>query len=136
MSGSDSDPNKIQVCILVVDDDEMTRRFLSHILTQQNYEVETAVDGTEALQKVLQKRYSLVLLDIEMPGSDGLEVLRKIREKYDKYQLPVIMVTANDRSTEIVLALDLGASDYVTKPLDVPVLFARMRAHIATSRGE
>ncbi len=136
MSDTAVKKNEKVIKILVVDDDEMTRHFLSHVLAQQGYEVQTAVGGREAVEKLKEHAYALVLLDIEMPWFDGLEVLRHIREHHSKATLPIIMVTASDKSSEIILALDMGANDYVTKPLDVPVLFARMRAHLATSRGE
>lgn len=120
--------------ILVVDDDEMTRHFLSHILAQQGFMPETAMDGSQAVALMQEKSFDIVLLDIEMPVMNGLETLKKIRQRFPKKDLPVLMVTANDQSSEIVLALDMGANDYVLKPLDVPVLFARIRAHLETVR--
>ena len=116
--------------ILIVDDDEMTRHFLSHILVQQGFVPECAADGAEALKLIKAQNFDMVLLDIEMPVMDGLKALENIRKTYLKKDLPVLMVTANDQSSEIVLALDMGANDYVVKPLDVPVLFARIRAHL------
>jgi DNA-binding response OmpR family regulator len=120
--------------ILVVDDDEMTRHFLSHILAQQGFLLETAADGEQALTLLKEKAFDIILLDIEMPGLNGLETLKRIRKNYLKKDLPVLMVTANDQSTEIIQAFDLGANDYVVKPLDVPVLFARIRAHLESVR--
>jgi len=120
--------------ILVVDDDEMTRHFLSHILAQQGFLLETAPDGEQALTLLREKAFDIILLDIEMPGLNGLETLKRIRKDYLKKDLPVLMVTANDQSTEIIQAFDMGANDYVVKPLDVPVLFARIRAHLESVR--
>ena len=120
--------------ILVVDDDEMTRHFLSHILAQQGFLLESAADGEQALAFLKEKTFDIILLDIEMPGLNGLETLKQIRKTYLKKDLPVLMVTANDQSTEIIQAFDLGANDYVVKPLDVPVLFARIRAHLESVR--
>ena len=120
--------------ILVVDDDEMTRHFLSHILAQQGFLLETAMDGEQALTLLKDKTFDIILLDVEMPGLNGLETLKRIRKNYLKKDLPVLMVTANDQSTEIIQAFDLGANDYVVKPLDVPVLFARIRAHLESVR--
>lgn len=120
--------------ILVVDDDEMTRHFLSHILAQQGFILEAASDGEQALSLMKEKSFDIVLLDIEMPGLNGLETLKRIRKNYLKKDLPVLMVTANDQSSEIIQAFDLGANDYVVKPLDVPVLFARIRAHLESVR--
>lgn len=120
--------------ILVVDDDEMTCHFLSHILAQQGFLLETASDGEQALELLKEKPFDIILLDIEMPGLNGLETLKRIRKNYLKKDLPVLMVTANDQSTEIIQAFDMGANDYVVKPLDVPVLFARIRAHLESVR--
>jgi len=120
--------------ILVVDDDEMTRHFLSHILAQQGFLLETAADGEQALTLMKEKQFDIILLDIEMPGLNGLETLKRIRKNYLKKDLPILMVTANDQSAEIIQAFDLGANDYVVKPLDVPVLFARIRAHLESVR--
>ncbi len=120
--------------ILVVDDDEMTRHFLAHILAQQGFLPEAAMDGEQALSLMREKHFDIILLDIEMPVMNGLETLKNIRKEHPKKDLPVLMVTANDQSSEIVLALDMGANDYVVKPLDVPVLFARIRAHLETVR--
>lgn len=120
--------------ILVVDDDEMARHFLSHILAQQGFLLETAEDGEQALELLKEKEFDIVLLDIEMPGLNGIETLKRIRKNYLKKDLPVLMVTANDQSSEIIQAFDLGANDYVVKPLDVPVLFARIRAHLESVR--
>ena len=120
--------------ILIVDDDEMTQHFLSHILAQQGFLPEVAMDGEQAVRLLNEQHFDMVLLDIEMPVMDGLQTLKRIREKFHKKDLPVVMVTANDQSTDIVLALDIGANDYVVKPLDVPVLFARIRAHLETIR--
>jgi DNA-binding response OmpR family regulator len=120
--------------ILVIDDDEMTRHFLSHILAQQGFLLETAADGEQALTLLKEKQFDIILLDIEMPGLNGLETLKRIRKNYLKKDLPILMVTANDQSAEIIQAFDLGANDYVVKPLDVPVLFARIRAHLESVR--
>lgn len=79
--------------------------------------------------------FELVLLDNMVPEMKGLEVLERIREEFSQVELPVIMVTGNDESEEIVLALKLQANDYVTKPIDFPVLFARMETHIAYKRS-
>ena len=120
--------------MLVVDDDEMTRHFLSHILAQQGFLLESASDGEQALVLLKEKAFDIILLDIEMPGMNGLETLKRIRKNYLKKDLPVLMVTSNDQSTEIIQAFDMGANDYVVKPLDVPVLFARIRAHLESVR--
>jgi class 3 adenylate cyclase len=93
--------------------------------------VETAEDGYRALEAVAAGRFDLVLLDIMMPGLNGYEVLKTLREKLSMSELPVIMATAKDQGEDIVLALRLGANDYVTKPLDFAVVIARVKTQLA-----
>ena len=103
--------------ILVVDDEKETREFLSEFLKLRGYQVLTASDGFEALTAVKNERPHIVLLDIKMPGLDGVEVLRRIRA-IDK-EAGVIMVTAVKDEKIGEYALKLGASDYITKPIDL-----------------
>ena len=117
--------------ILVVDDTEANRDGLARRLTRHGYRVEQAADGPTALAKLDAGAFGLVLLDVMMPGMSGLEVLARVRRTRSASALPVIMVTANHAAADIVEALELGASDYVTKPLDFPVLLARVRTHLA-----
>ena len=86
--------------------------------------------GKKAVEVIENGSFDLVLLDIEMPEMDGTEVLRHVRNTYSKKQLPVIMVTANSQSTKVVEALDIGANDYVSKPLDIASLLARIRSQL------
>ncbi len=120
--------------LLVVDDNEMNRDMLSRRLTQRGFEVEVAEDGAQALLKISGSRYDLVLLDVMMPGMSGLEVLETLRRTYAMADLPVIMATAKDQSEDIVEALKLGANDYVTKPLDFPVVMARVQTQLVLKR--
>jgi CheY-like chemotaxis protein/tRNA A-37 threonylcarbamoyl transferase component Bud32 len=90
-----------------------------------------ASGGAEALEMVAAERFDLVLLDIMMPDVDGTQVLRRLREKWSGIELPVIMTTARADRRDIVGALELGANDYVTKPIDLPVLLARVRTQLA-----
>ncbi|GIW80372.1 MAG: hypothetical protein KatS3mg105_2179 [Gemmatales bacterium] len=117
--------------LLVVDDDEMNRDVLSRRLQRLGYHVLVAKDGTEALELIRTQPVDLVLLDVMMPGIDGLEVLTTIRESHSLVELPVIMVTARDQSGDMVAALQLGANDYVTKPLNFPVVLARIQTQLA-----
>ncbi len=117
--------------LLVVDDDEMNRDMLSRRLRRRGYQVEVAADGHEALRMIETTEYDLVLLDIMMPGIDGLEVLERIRRGHEMARLPVIMATAKDQSDDVVRALRLGANDYVTKPLDFQVVLARVRTQLS-----
>ncbi len=117
--------------LLVVDDSEMNRDLLSRRLERRGYRTTIAENGIEALDAIACGGVDLVLLDIEMPGMSGLEVLTRIRETYSRLQLPIIMVTGRSDSQDIVEALSLGANDYVVKPVDLPVAVARIQTHLS-----
>jgi len=121
--------------ILVVDDEELNRDGLARRLQRQDYEVTTARNGREAIELLGKGRFDLVLLDIMMPGMNGLEVLKFLRRVDSLVDLPIIMVTAKGESEDMVEALELGANDYVTKPLDFPVVLARVRTQLALRRA-
>jgi two-component system KDP operon response regulator KdpE len=111
--------------ILVVDDDPQIRRVMRVTLTQQGYEIDDATNGESALDKIRQRRFDLVLLDMNMPGMGGLETCETIRRQSE---IPVIMLTVRDTEADKIQALDAGADDYVTKPFGMPELLARIRA--------
>jgi adenylate cyclase len=113
--------------ILVVDDTPANVRLLQTILEARGYEVRSASSGAEALAAVAERRPDLVLLDVVMPGMDGLEACRRLRADPATAALPVLMVTASDHSDKVT-ALDAGADDFVTKPFDQAELLARMRS--------
>jgi DNA-binding response OmpR family regulator len=115
----------LKTSVLVVDDDIRILRMIHRIMELEGYRVLTAEDAEGALKVFDEEVPSLVLLDIMMPGMDGVTACRRIREFS---QVPVIMVTAKDSSEERVEGLDAGADDYVTKPLSVEELAARVRA--------
>ena len=115
------------MALLIVDDEEGNRDMLSRRLLRQGFEVLLAADGPQALDLIRRQPPDLVLLDVRMPGMSGMDVLRAIRERYSPTQLPVIMVTAEGHSASIVEALQIGANDYITKPVDMPVALARIR---------
>jgi signal transduction histidine kinase len=117
--------------ILVVDDVEMNRDMLARRLERRGYTVETAADGPQALDAVKRGEFDLAILDIMMPGMSGVEVLQEIRKQHSVTDLPVIMATARTESEDVVGALEAGANDYVTKPIDMQVLLARIRAQLA-----
>jgi diguanylate cyclase (GGDEF)-like protein/PAS domain S-box-containing protein len=117
--------------LLIVDDNEANRDVLSRRLTLKGYGVTSAAGGGEALALMAAGAYDLVLLDVEMPGMSGLEVLSRIREKQSPTQFPVIMVTARADGSDIVEAFGLGANDYLTKPIDFPVAVARIETHLS-----
>src|SRR5262245_27205617 len=109
------------VALLIVDDEELNREGLGRRLQRDGYAVTLAKSGREAIELLGERRFALVLLDIMMPGMNGLEVLKFLRRVDSLIDLPIIMVTAKGESEDIVEALELGANDYVTKPLDFPV---------------
>jgi diguanylate cyclase (GGDEF)-like protein/PAS domain S-box-containing protein len=117
--------------LLVVDDNELNRDALSRRLQQRGYKVTVAAGGAEALAAVASAPCDLVLLDVEMPGISGLDVLATIRQTRSSTELPVIMVTARTSGDDVVDALMRGANDYVTKPIDFPVAVARIETHLA-----
>jgi two-component system KDP operon response regulator KdpE len=114
-----------QQAILVVDDEAPMRKFVSHNLKASGYHVLTAADGYEALSICSEQPIDLLLLDIGLPGPDGLAVLRALRRDME---VPVLMISARVREADRVSALDLGADDYLTKPFGAPELLARVRA--------
>lgn len=116
--------------VLVVDDIEDNREILRRRLMAARFEVETACNGMECLDKLAVASFDVILLDHMMPGLDGLETLAIIRQKWSKATLPVIMVTARDDDPMIVKAFDIGANDFVAKPFSFPVLAARTRAQV------
>jgi signal transduction histidine kinase len=116
--------------VLVVDDAVDTVRVLTHMLKNQGYEVLSAYGGQEALDIAAAERPDAILLDIMMPGMNGIEVCQRLKEDAQLGMIPVILVTAKDLDEDIVHGLDAGADDYVTKPLNHRVLTARLRAVI------
>ena len=111
--------------ILLVDDDVLLRRSLAFNLEQAGYTVNTAASAEDALAMARRDPPDLVLLDIGLPGMDGLDALRHLKETLN---LPVIFLTARRRELDEVLGLELGADDYITKPFDVDVLLAHIKA--------
>jgi sigma-B regulation protein RsbU (phosphoserine phosphatase) len=120
--------------ILIVDDEKLNSEGLARRLQGQGYEVATANSGRKAIDLLGDRPFDLVLLDIMMPGMSGLDVLKFLRRVDSPIDLPIIMVTAKGESEDIVEALELGANDYVTKPLDFPVVLARIRTQVALRR--
>ena len=121
--------------VLVVDDDANNRDLLSRRLRRMGYEAEVGQDGQHALALIGERPFDVVLLDVMMPGLDGFEVLKILREHHAATDLPVIMATAKDDSEDVIHALGLGANDYVTKPLDFPVVVARIQTQISLKRA-
>jgi diguanylate cyclase (GGDEF)-like protein len=120
--------------LLVVDEDADNRDTLARGLAHHGYLVEVAESGDKALEKIEAAQYDLVLLDQMMPGTTGLDLLRLLRATRSQTELPVIMVTAVDQNQFAVDALASGANDYVIKPMNMPVVAARIQAQVSRSR--
>ncbi|GEN49966.1 response regulator YycF [Alkalibacterium pelagium] len=113
--------------ILVVDDEKPISDIVKFNLEKEGFEVVTAYDGEEAVEKVEEENPDLIVLDLMLPKMDGLEVCREVRKTRDT---PIIMVTAKDQEIDKVLGLELGADDYVTKPFSNRELVARVKANV------
>lgn len=122
--------------LLVVDDNETNRELLCRRLKRRGFTTIAAEGGEQAIEFVQKHAFDVVLLDIMMPDIDGLTVLKMLRESFTAAELPIIMVTAKSQSENVVEALELGANDYVTKPLDFPVVLARIRNQVGRKRAE
>ena len=122
--------------LLIVDDIADNRTILARRFERKGYAITEADGGQRALDLIEQGSFDLVLLDVMMPEMDGLEVLRRIRERHSPVALPVIMVTAKSQSEDVVEALGLGANDYVTKPVDFAVALARANTQVGRKRAE
>jgi DNA-binding response OmpR family regulator len=116
--------------ILYVDDDEMNGNLLKKRLEKKGIDCHFIKSGAECLACLKEQKYDLVLLDIMMPDMSGNEVLLKIRESKNNFELPVIMVTAKDEAKDIVEALRGGANDYLTKPVNMDIAIARINTQI------
>jgi len=113
--------------ILIVDDEEDVLELVRFNLEKNGYKTETAVSGEEALKKAKAKRPDLIILDLMLPGIDGLEVCKNLKSDTKTENIPVIMLTARSEETDIVTGLELGAQDYITKPFSPKILIARVR---------
>ncbi|MCW9014017.1 MAG: HAMP domain-containing histidine kinase [Gammaproteobacteria bacterium] len=117
--------------ILIVEDEEFNRDIMARRLESTAHTLRFAVDGQQALDMVAEKKPDLVLLDIMLPEIMGLQVLHTLRQTYSMVELPIIMVTAIDEDQRIVRALELGANDYVAKPINFPILTARLQTQLS-----
>lgn len=116
--------------ILVVDDEQRIIDLASMYIEQEGYDVTSATDGVTALNKILNERPALVVLDLMLPGMDGLDVCRRVRSESD---VPIIMLTARSDDIDKIVGLELGADDYLTKPFNPRELIARIRAILRRS---
>ena len=120
--------------VLVVEDEKDIAELMAIHLKREGLEVEIAENGEQALQSLGKKSYALFILDWMLPGISGLDLCKKIRqEKSELDSTPVLLVTARAQTTDIVLGLEMGADDYITKPFDLAVFLARVRALLRRS---
>jgi diguanylate cyclase (GGDEF)-like protein len=122
--------------LLIVDDVAENRDVLSKRFVRRGFQTVEAEDGAKALDLIGKEHFDLVLLDILMPGIDGIEVLKRVRAVHSPADLPVVMVTAKTATDSIVQALELGANDYIPKPVDFAVAFARIRNQLAWRQAQ
>ena len=122
--------------LLIVDDNELNRDMLARRLERKGYRVELADSAKQLINRIKDGSFDLVLLDIEMPEVSGLQALQAIREIRSPIELPVIMVTARNQSEDVVKALDMGANDYLTKPVDFAVALARISTQLSHKRAQ
>lgn len=119
--------------ILVVEDEHPIADILQFNLSKEGYEVDCVHNGNDAIRYVQKNTPDLILLDLMLPGADGIEVCRTIRQSH---QMPIIMLTAKDSEVDKVLGLEIGADDYVTKPFSNRELLARIRAHLRRAKKQ
>lgn len=119
--------------VLLVEDDVRLAQLTSRYLEGHGLMVTTAGDGIEGQAEALRRQYDVVVLDLMLPGRDGIEVCRQLRSRID---VPIIMVTARGEESDRVLGLEVGADDYVTKPFSPRELLARIRANVRRVRGQ
>jgi len=117
--------------LLIVEDEPTLLETLKYSLEQQGYEVVTASDGVQALATARTEKPGLVILDLMLPGLDGIEVCRILRQEMS---LPILMLTAKDEEVDKIVGLEVGADDYLTKPFSMRELLARVRAHLRRVR--
>ncbi len=119
-----------QYHVLIVDDEPINRQVLANHLKHESYFLEMATNGFEALEKVRNKKFDIILLDVMMPKMSGFEVCMKIREKYMLSELPVIFITAKDQVFDLVEGLKYGGNDYITKPFSKQEFLARIKTQL------
>ncbi|ADG83157.1 two component transcriptional regulator, winged helix family [Thermincola potens JR] len=121
--------------ILIVDDEHHIIELVRFVLQKEGFDVKVAQDGLTAIKETENYRPDLILLDLMLPGIDGLEVCRTLRKKPETADIPVIMVTAKSDEMDKIIGLELGADDYVTKPFSPRELVARVKARLRRRTG-
>ncbi len=120
--------------VLVIDADPNDRELLARRLGREGFEVDLAPDGVDGLRRIESADYDLVLCEVLLPRMNGLEVVERVRRSRSRSELPILLVTALDGSDDVVEGLERGANDYLTKPLDFPVVRARVRSQLEAHR--
>lgn len=118
--------------VLIVDDEHLVIKGLKYSLEQDNYEVDSAQNGNEALNKIVSNEYDIIILELILPEMDGLEVCQKIREISN---VPILILTSKDEDMNKILGLEYGADDYMTKPFNILELKARMKAILRRTKA-
>lgn len=120
-----------QARILIADDTPYNLKVLSAVLSQQNYHLITAHNGLETLKLAVTDAPDLILLDIMMPGMDGIEACQRLKQDPNTCDIPIIFLTAKSEDNDIIRGLELGAADYITKPFNPKILLARVKTHLS-----
>lgn len=113
--------------IIVVDDDMVFRKLIKELLVDNGYEVETAENGKEGFEKLKKDKFDLAILDVNMPEMNGFELLNKIREDEELFDLPIIMLTVKSMIEDQIQGFEYGADDYLAKPFDEEILIAKVK---------
>ena len=134
MGGSRGNGPLVRASILIADDDSVSRKLLIRLLEQDGHDVRAAENGAQALELFAEEPSDVVLLDIVMPGLDGVSVLRRLKETPDAHHIPVIMISAVDEIDSVVRCIEIGADDYLAKPFNPVILRARINAGLTKKR--
>jgi DNA-binding response OmpR family regulator len=116
--------------VLIVDDAESTHAHLKFCMQDERVELSSAYDGESALKLIAERQPDLLLLDVDMPGMDGFEVCRRVRENLFTMDMPVIFLSSESKTSQKVCGLELGANDYIVKPFQADELLARVRSSL------
>jgi two-component system phosphate regulon response regulator PhoB len=122
--------------ILVVDDEEDILELVRYNLNKEGYKIVCAASGEESLKKARLEAFDLIVLDLMLPGIDGLEVTRRLKDDQKTRSIPIVMLTAKGEEADVVTGLELGADDYITKPFSPRILIARVRAVLRRKSSE
>ena len=124
----------MKATILVIDDEKDILDLVSYNLRKEGYDVSTSADGEEALKLIKKEQYSLIVLDLMLPGIQGMELCKMLKNSEDTSLIPIIMLTAKSEELDKVLGLEMGADDYITKPFSPRELIARVKAVLRRTR--